>query len=59
MRDVIARRLGAGMVLVCAVFKSHAPKDMGLQLDKSMSPTPEFCQAMSAANKDRGPRARR
>lgn len=37
---------------VCAVFKKHAPKDIGLALDKALSVTPEFCQAWSAGNKD-------
>lgn len=37
---------------VCAIFKKHAPKDIGLALDKALSVTPEFCQAWSAGNKD-------
>jgi hypothetical protein len=37
---------------VCAIFKKHAPKDIGLALDKAISVTPEFCQAWSAGNKD-------
>lgn len=37
---------------VCSVFKRHAPKDIGLALDKALSVTPEFCQAWSAGNKD-------
>jgi hypothetical protein len=37
---------------VCAILKKHAPKDMGLALDKAVSATPEFCQAWSAGNKD-------
>jgi hypothetical protein len=37
---------------VCAIYKQHVPKDMGLALDKAMSVTREFCQAWSAGNKD-------
>ncbi|MCX8005968.1 MAG: hypothetical protein N2688_13610 [Burkholderiaceae bacterium] len=37
---------------VCAVFKKHAPKDIGLAIDKAASVTPEFCQAFSPGNKD-------
>lgn len=37
---------------VCAVFKKHAPKDIGLALDKATSVTPEFCLARSPDNKD-------
>ncbi len=37
---------------VCSVFKKHAPKDIGLALDKATSVTPEFCQAFSPGNKD-------
>jgi hypothetical protein len=33
---------------VCALYKKHAPKDVGLQLDKAVSATPEFCQAWAA-----------
>jgi hypothetical protein len=36
---------------VCAIFKKHAPKDLGLALDQAVSPTPEFCLSHSAANK--------
>jgi hypothetical protein len=42
----------APKVDVCAVFKKHAPKDIGLRLEKTVSVTPEFCQAWSASNKD-------
>lgn len=42
----------APKVDVCTVFKKHAPKDIGLALDKALSATPEFCQAWSAAQKD-------
>jgi len=48
----VAWSSAAFAVDVCAIFKSHAPRDMGLQLDRTMSPTPEFCQALSAGNKD-------
>jgi hypothetical protein len=37
---------------VCGLLKKHAPKDIGLALDKAVSVTPEFCQAWSAGNKD-------
>ncbi len=37
---------------VCTTYRQHAPKDMGLALDKAMSVTKEFCQAWSAGNKD-------
>ena len=37
---------------VCAIYKKHAPKDIGLALDKATSVTPEFCQAFSPGNKD-------
>ena len=37
---------------VCAIFKKHAPKDMGLALDKAVSATPEFCLAMSPTSRD-------
>lgn len=36
---------------VCAIFKKHAPKDLGLPLDQAVATTPEFCLANSAANK--------
>jgi hypothetical protein len=42
----------APKVDVCAVFKKHAPKDIGLTLEKALSVTPEFCQAWSPGNKD-------
>ena len=53
--------VGAGLALtvvpataktdVCALYKKHAPKDVGLQLDKAVSATPEFCQAWAADRK--------
>ncbi|MDZ7651293.1 MAG: hypothetical protein U5L03_01335 [Burkholderiaceae bacterium] len=42
----------APKVDVCAVFKKHAPKDIGLTLEKAVSVTPEFCQAWSPGNTD-------
>lgn len=42
----------APKVDVCAVFKKNAPKDIGLRLEKTVSATPEFCQAWSPGNKD-------
>lgn len=42
----------APKVDVCTVFKRHAPKDIGLRLEKTVSATPEFCQAWSPGNKD-------
>jgi hypothetical protein len=42
----------APKVDVCAIYKKHAPKDIGLALEKATSVTPEFCQAFSPGNKD-------